>query len=70
VVYSSQTGGINATTGEINPTFAGKTDASYTIKYVYTNARVVRMKNVEHQEEYPEIPTTTDYSGIITDRRR
>ena len=63
-----QTGGINATTGEIDPTFGVKTDASYTIKYVYTNAKSCTDENTSSIKiEYPEIPTTTDYSGIITD---
>ena len=63
-----ETSGINATTGEIDPMFGGMTDASYTIKYVYTNAKSCTDENTASIKiEYPEVPTTADYSGIITD---
>ena len=59
---------INASTGEVDPSFGGKVDGTYTMKYTYTDAKgCVNSDEAELAIEYPEIPTTVDFIGLITD---
>lgn len=59
---------INETSGEVDPTFAGKVDGTYKIQYTYTDAKNCTNSSNEANLviEYPEVPKTTDYVGMTS----
>ncbi|MCQ2608514.1 MAG: glycosyl hydrolase family 8 [Bacteroidales bacterium] len=58
---------VDAQSGSINPTSAGKVDGTYTIRYSYTdNNGCTNMAEKDFSVEYVEVPTSKGYLGIVS----